>query len=682
MKKKKGKIIFGIAIIILVIALGCFLYFYFTDKSRLNATEKRYLADNSSVVQNINILNDLNVFGKNGTGVFYDFLADFYDEYNIKTNPVLFESGEATSNLTFTVGNSYNEENEFVFFEDHYVLVSKTNETLSNANHLKEKTIGILSSNLSYVTGYLDSQTITLKSYNTMEELMNAFKEQTDIQYMIVPLYYTLDEILENNYFIAYHFSDIPFYYKVDMSKNTSLGTIFLKYYTKWKEEDLKKSMNTHLFNLMTSSLNISLTEIDAMQSIVYNYGFVSNSPYEILSGGNYGGILAEYLKEFIDFSQIEIKFTKYKNKTKLNDAIKNDKVDFYFGYYNSLNNNFANVSSNINLQYSILMDKEDDLVIHSLKSLNNKTAYVEEGSLLYDYLKENSKINLKTYKNEKELKKIIRKEEIVIMDTNIYYAYRFTLLNDYSSRYSDQVDIDYKFKVDTNETFLKLFSKYINITDPAKTEHRGIYNYELTFRTGTITGTIAKYFMYILIIVVLVFLYAYKLTKKVKLSKRIKKEDKLKYIDQLTSLKNRNYLTENLENWSKNTIYPQAVVVVDLNNLQYINDTMGYEQGDEQIKAAANILVKTQLDNSDIIRTDGNEFVLYMVGYSQKQLASYIHKLNKEFQKLPYEQGAAIGYSMIEDNLKSVEDAMNEAVEEVKKQKENQKEANNDEKI
>ena len=184
------------------------------------------------------------------------------------------------------------------------------------------------------------------------------------------------------------------------------------------------------------------------------------------------------------------------------------------------------------------------------------------------------------------------------------------------------------------------------------------------------------------LCIVVLVFLYAYKLTKKVKLSKRIKKEDKLKYIDQLTSLKNRNYLTENLENWSKNTIYPQAVVVVDLNNLQYINDTMGYEQGDEQIKAAANILVKTQLDNSDIIRTDGNEFVLYMVGYSQKQLASYIHKLNKEFQKLPYEQGAAIGYSMIEDNLKSVEDAMNEAVEEVKKQKENQKEANNDEKI
>ena len=117
--------------------------------------------------------------------------------------------------------------------------------------------------------------------------------------------------------------------------------------------------------------------------------------------------------------------------------------------------------------------------------------------------------------------------------------------------------------------------------------------------------------------------------------------------------------------------------MVISCLYLQSINDTQGYEKGDEQIKAAANILVKAQLDNSDIIRTDGNEFVIYLIGYQQKQLVSYIHKLNKEFKKLPFEQGAAIGYSMIEDDIKTVEDAINEAVEEVKKQKENKKEGN-----
>ena len=142
-----------------------------------------------------------------------------------------------------------------------------------------------------------------------------------------------------------------------------------------------------------------------------------------------------------------------------------------------------------------------------------------------------------------------------------------------------------------------------------------------------------------------------------------------------MTSLKNRNYLNENISAWNKNTIYPQAVIMLDLNNLQEINDTLGYEEGDKQIQASANILIRSQLDNTDIIRTDGNEFMIYLVGYSAKQITSYIHKLNKEFKTLPYEYGVSIGYSMIENELKNIQDAINECVEDIKKQKEEQKE-------
>ena len=150
-------------------------------------------------------------------------------------------------------------------------------------------------------------------------------------------------------------------------------------------------------------------------------------------------------------------------------------------------------------------------------------------------------------------------------------------------------------------------------------------------------------------------------------------KEDKMKYIDQLTSLKNRNYLNDSLPGWNKNSIYPQATVVIDLNKIQDINDTDGYDSGDKQIKAAANVLVRTQLDNSDIIRTDGNEFLLYLVGYSEKQVVSYIRKLNKEFKKLPYEYGAAIGYSMVLNEAKTLEDAINESVDDMKNKKNEQ---------
>ena len=61
-------------------------------------------------------------------------------------------------------------------------------------------------------------------------------------------------------------------------------------------------------------------------------------------------------------------------------------------------------------------------------------------------------------------------------------------------------------------------------------------------------------------------------------------------------------------------------------------------------------------------MRTDGNEFFVYLVGYPEKQVLSYVKKLIKEFNKLNYKPGVAIGFSMIEDDTKFVEDAFNEA--------------------
>lgn len=672
-KQKKWIIISSLFAIVLLVALAIFFIKYFTNPNRLTAAEKRFLADNSANVQNIGVLNNASVFGNNGEGVFYDFLHDFSTKYNLQTNPMTFNLGETGSEISLTLGNSVLED-EFVFFEGHYVLVSKKVEYISDASKLTNQKIGIQSDNLSYVSSYLNNQNLKLNTYASKEELLTAFKEQTDIDYMIVPLYLYMEDILANDYFISCHFRDIPYFYKINMSPKSLLGSILKKYFASWSEEELFASYKDHLFQLFVKSLHISLTEIDAMRSVSYNYGFVDVSPYEILSGGNYGGIIAQYLKEFMEFSDTEIKFTKYKNISKFKNALQNGKIDMYFGYYEN-SSDFSSVHSGLGLKYNVIASKEDSLVVHSLLSLNNKTVYVEENSFLYQYLKNYSKAILKTYKTEKELRKAIKNEEIVVVDSHVYSANKNGVFNGYNSRFTETLSSDYPFLLRTNDAFVKLFTKYVNIKDADEVTYKGLYNYDLTFKTGTITGKIAKYFMYILIILVFVFLYVYRLTKKVKISKKIKKEDKLKYIDQLTSLKNRNYLNENLHNWSQNTIYPQTIIVIDLNNLQYINDTMGYEKGDEQIKAAANILVKNQLDNSDIIRTDGNEFVIYLIGYQTKQITSYIHKLNKEFKRLPYEQGAAIGYSMIEDNIKTVEDAINEAVEDVKKQKENKKE-------
>ena len=77
------------------------------------------------------------------------------------------------------------------------------------------------------------------------------------------------------------------------------------------------------------------------------------------------------------------------------------------------------------------------------------------------------------------------------------------------------------------------------------------------------------------------------------------------------------------------------------------------------------------QLQNSEIIRTDGNEFLVYLVGYSEKQIIAYLRKLNKEFKGLSHGFGAASGYSIITDAIKTFDDAVNEATLDMKNNKE-----------
>ena len=109
--------------------------------------------------------------------------------------------------------------------------------------------------------------------------------------------------------------------------------------------------------------------------------------------------------------------------------------------------------------------------------------------------------------------------------------------------------------------------------------------------------------------------------------------------------------------------MYPQAVVLIYLNNISIINDTKGHEEGDRQNKSAASILINTQRENSEIIRTDGNEFLIYLVGYEENQIVTYVNKLMKEFKSLPYEYGASMGYFMITSESTTIDDAINEAL-------------------
>ena len=673
--KNKKSVIITIVVILAVVIIGLIAFRVLTDENKLTSSERRWINNNISTVQNINVVNNVNLFGNTGTGVFYDFLSDFEREYDLELNPVTFNYGENTNGLTLGVTKTLSEK-DFVFYEDHYVLVGTEKEVVSNYSDLAAMKIGVISDDASYISGYLEVVgNVTLTQYESKEELLEAFSENEDIEYMIVPLSIYLDEVLAQDYTINYHLSDIKLYYVIRGNDDT-LTSILEKFYNNWYQENLDAYLKDAEFRLFTSSLGISETEVDAMQSVTYNYGFINNSPYEVIMSGNYGGIIAMYLYGFSEFSDIEFNYTKYRNLNRFERAIKNGDVDLYFNYYN-LDDDYYEADSNLVVRYSVIANHENHLVVNSMESLVGSTVYVEENSYLYHYLESIDGITIETYEGEKDLKKLNRKDVILVIDKNIFDLYSGSTLSNYTERYSDSLNTTYQFKSRTDSAFYKLFTKYAMVMDNNEVIYDGMYSHSMTVRTGSILGTIAKYILLTLLVFAVIFIIFYKSSKRIKIAKRIKKDNKMKFIDQLTSLKNRNYLNEYIHNWNNNTVYPQTMIVVDLNNIQFINDTLGYEEGDKQIKAAANILIKTQLDNSDIMRTDGNEFLIYLVGFTQKQVTNYIHKLNKEFKKLPYEYGAEFGYSMINDNVKTIEDAILEATDEMKKGKKKSEDEN-----
>ena len=669
MKKPNKKFILIVIGAILALALlGLITFLILNDENKLSVEEKEWLARNVNSTQNVYVLNNVDVYGKNGSGVLFDFIKDFQTKFGITINIITYNSGEAVSTNSFKVSNDV-ADNQILINEEHYVIISKERVNMSSLSQLSNKKIGVLASDEKRINNYLNTiKDLSLTPYETSTNLFEALEANEAIQYAIVPLEEHLSSILTSNYNIDYHISDLKKYVVYDKN-NDNLSSIIEKYYNTWKEKKLKESYNTNELKTFVSALNISDKDLTSIQAKTYNYGFVDNHPYEVLISGTYGGIISEYLSNFSDFSQTEFSFSRYKNFNSFTEAIANNKIDLFYNYYN-LETEYQKIDSLNNISFDIVTREDDDLVINSINSLSDKNVYVLKNSILEKYLNSIGNINIKTYANDKDLKKIAKKDSIIVIDELSFEYYNKNILDNYNQRYRNVLSDTYNFYISSDETFNLLFSKYIQTLDPNTIQVRGIHNHTITIKSGTILGKVAKYSLIIIFFVVIALFFAYRSSKKIKIAKKIKKEDKMKYIDQLTSLKNRNYLNENVAIWNKKTIYPPATIIIDLNQIQEINDSLGYEQGDNQIKATANILIKTQLDNSDIMRTDGNEFLIYLVGYQEKQIVSYIRKLNKEFKSLPYEHGAAIGYSMIVNDMKTIEDAINESVEDMKNKK------------
>ena len=674
--KKTKKIIITIVTLVVVAVAGIFVFYnYFYDKNQLSISEKEWINTHKTNITSFNVPSDLNIFASTGKGVFYDFLDDLTKKYDLKINKNVVPISGSTG-LGFVVNNKISDE-DLLIYEDHYVVISKDYTTVKTFKDLSGKKIGALASIISRVSSsYTDSNSYT--TYETKEALTKALTDG-EVSYIIVPLTEYIDEVLYNKFNIVYHLDNFVNYYYIHLGNDKTLNSIITKHYNEWISNDYEKSYYNNTYRLFCEKLSISDVESDNLTNKIYNFGFVNQTPFNALNSSKYGGIIFAYLEEFSKFSKVDFTYTKYKTYSELINSFNNNKLDLIFDP-SSLETKNSKLDTNIKEKFYIISPLTQNLSIVNLNEINNETIYVIKDSSLAKYLSDLSNIKVETVKNEKALIRKAKKNNLIALDAETFDYYRNDKIKNYQISYTGYTSANYSFKyINANDTFTKLFTNYINYLSQTKMTNNGMITYKAAESSGNLVGVIAKYILIITSVVIVIIGVYISSKKKIKLNTKIKKDEKLKFIDMLTSLKNRNYLNERISTWNQKTIYPQAIIVIDLNNIKYLNDTFGHEEGDRQIMAAANILHQTQQDNTEIMRTDGNEFMIYMVGYSEKQVLNYMKKLIKEFNTLPYDYGAAFGFSMIVDDLKLIDDAINEATIQMRENKE--LEASSDEK-
>lgn len=662
-------------ILILPIAIAAAVFFFTNryynkeDKTTtLTISEKRWVEKNNDKTYDFEVVNDYPLYAMNGEGVIFNFIKDFEDTVGIEFNiiPYLKTSSPSTDSYRIEIlkDDTKLSENNLLLLSDNYIIVGKNYERINNTSDMKNITFGVFESDAEEVSYYLKGGTnLSYKQYKSITELYDAL-DKDEVNMIVMPNIMYLDYTIEKDkYFINYYLTEMQTQLVLTLSDNNKeLNKIVTKYYNKWRLTKYVDEYNESYLNYYVQKNNISAKTKASLISKNYTYGYISNAPYEVKVNGKAAGIAGEYIDRIARLADINFKYKEYKSKEELQKAIDEGKIDVYFDYYNYNNDKYYATLSTFIEEYVVLGYQKDNHIVTSFESLKGKDIAILEDDSLYNYFSTNSKANIKGYKNIDELLSK-NTNELIVLDREVYNYYQTTKLKNYNLLYLDTMMNDYKFMVKKdNEAFYDLFNYIINTNSYYNYRNSGLENLHASIledSTFEQAYTIALAIVFIPLTILVIIYLVYKQKRKIK---KVKTTERHKYTDMLTSLKNRNYLNAKMPEWEASEVYPQAIVMVDLNNVKFVNDNFGHEEGDQLIIRAAGILVNTQLENSEIIRTDGNEFLVYLVGYSERQVDTYAKKLAKEMKALPHEFGAAVGYSMIQDKIKTLDDAINEA--------------------
>lgn len=141
-------------------------------------------------------------------------------------------------------------------------------------------------------------------------------------------------------------------------------------------------------------------------------------------------------------------------------------------------------------------------------------------------------------------------------------------------------------------------------------------------------------------------------------------------YQDGLTGIFNKRYFFDTIEEKGNLQDVNYSIVMVDLDDFKFINDTYGHPYGDIVLKRIAQIIKKSVRSSDILARYGGEEFIIYLSSYSDKEnVMKWVESIRTEIANTVIEgEGisasitASIGVYYKNSDALSLEDAVKQA--------------------
>lgn len=146
----------------------------------------------------------------------------------------------------------------------------------------------------------------------------------------------------------------------------------------------------------------------------------------------------------------------------------------------------------------------------------------------------------------------------------------------------------------------------------------------------------------------------------------------KLEYIslhDNLTGLYNRAFFEEELLRYTGSREYPISIIMMDLNGLKLINDSLGHDMGDKLLIKFSEVLLRSIRSSDILARIGGDEFALLLPRTSNSDAEKIVSRIKDNIEKFNEQESQeglylslSIGYATAENEGENLKDVLKRA--------------------